>query len=503
MKVSSFIGLRFFTFLNIIIGVAFISIIASIDFKHQHQNRVITIINELNYLSSIINDEMFPSLKEIIEHKSCKAFISASNKLTYSYLFLRSVNIVSNMEIQCSTLSGDNIIKLNDSESSSSYDNEFYLPKSPFSNLKIQDDDGVFIVSKALNNAKSIYFAMHPEFIRKLVDTSTEVYKLDIAVGNYLVNDKKTQTSKISFESKDTSFDNVKVLSKLDFNMYSSGLISEYGLYILLWILFSLTISKSIYNSLSSFDTMIFNIRNGIKNREFEPYLQPVFNAEKKLIGVEVLVRWVRKSGEIVYPDKFIEVAERSGQIQGITTILFEKVIDELFHFNDKSGLSLHVAFNICPVQLADVILYDNCINFFDRLNNKNFFLILEVTEREAFPNGEIINSIVSELKPRGLKLAIDDFGTGHCSLKYIHQMDVDFIKIDKSYIDCINTGNKIEILENIIDLAKRLHVPMVAEGVENKVQYEYLISKGVDNFQGYLFERPLPLHDFIGKYLN
>lgn len=502
MKASSFISLRYFTFFNTIIGVAFISIIASIDFKHQHENSVTKIISELNYISSTINDEMFPSLIELIEKNSCKEFIYAAKKLTYSYLFLRSVNVVSNMEIQCSTLSENNIIKLKDAESLSSYDNEFYLHQTPFSNLKIQDDDGVFIVRKALSNTKSIYFAIHPDFIRKLVDTSIDIYKLDIAVGNYLINGNNTQ-NKNSFESKNTLFGNVKVLSKLDLKMYSSGLIREYGLYILLWVLFSLTTSKSIYNSFTSFDVMIFKIKNGIKNKEFEPYLQPVFNAEKKLIGVEVLVRWVRKSGEIIYPDKFIEVAERSGQIQDITTILFEKVIDELLHFNDNSDFSLHIAFNICPVQLADKILYDNCIKFFDRLNDKIFSLILEVTEREAFPNGEIINSIVSELKPRGLKLAIDDFGTGHCSLKYIHQMDIDFIKIDKSYIDCIDTGRKIEILENIIDLAKRLNVPMVAEGVEKKVQYEYLISKGVDNFQGYLFERPLKLHDFVDKYLS
>lgn len=503
MKVSSFISLRFFTLLNIIIGITLISVIASICFSEQHQNRVEKIVNELNVLSSMVDYEMLPALVDIVERKTCKEFVFASNKLTYSYLFLRSVNIVSNMKIQCSSLSGEKVIELDDVESSSDYDNQFYLPKSPFFSLKVQGGDGVFIVRKALNASKSIYFAIHPEFIREFVHSSIDVYKVEIAVGDYLVNGNKFKTGEVLFEIKDTLFDNVKVLSRLDFKMYISGLIREYGLYILLWILFSLTISKSIYNSFLSFDTMFFKIKVGIENKEFEPYLQPIFNEKEQLVGVEVLVRWVKSAGQIISPDLFIEVAEKSGQIQGITKILFDKIIDELFHLNRKDDSSLHVAFNICPIQLADRSLYDNCISFIELLSDKNFTLTLEVTEREAFPNDEIINGIVSELKPMGVKLAIDDFGTGHCSLKYIHQMDVDFIKIDKSYINCIDTGNKIEILENIIDLAKRLRLPMVAEGVENKLEYEYLISRGVENFQGYLFERPLPLRDFIDKYFN
>lgn len=245
---------------------------------------------------------------------------------------------------------------------------------------------------------------------------------------------------------------------------------------------------------------MIIAIRRGLKRDEFVPFLQPIFNGSGQLTGAEILVRWQHYKKGMIAPNDFILTAEHSGQINRIFNRLVMKLVYSLTEYQHRLPENFHIAFNICATQLIDPCLLRDCMVV--QVQLKQCSLVLELTERVEVPDDQRFFDGIHELKSKGIKISLDDFGIGHSSLTYLKNIQFDLLKIDKSFVDMIDENNANDhIVANVLDLAERLRVPTVAEGIESAYQAQYLNERHVDYFQGYYFAKPMPLEQFISQY--
>lgn len=232
---------------------------------------------------------------------------------------------------------------------------------------------------------------------------------------------------------------------------------------------------------------------------EFVAYLQPMMNREgTQVTGCEVLVRWMHPELGLIRPDRFIPLAEDSGLIVPMTRELMRQVGEAMGPRAAALPPHFHFSFNIAASHCHDLSLIEDCRSFLAAFSANPVNLVLELTERELIVPDETTIQLFDELDRMGVSVAIDDFGTGHSSLVYLQQFKVDFLKIDQSFVARIGSDAlSRHIVDNVVDLASRLDLSLVAEGVETPEQAEYLMARGVDFQQGYLYGCPVPLADF------
>lgn len=239
-------------------------------------------------------------------------------------------------------------------------------------------------------------------------------------------------------------------------------------------------------------------LARGLRAGEFVPFLQPLVMTEGgRIMGAEVLMRWQHPDAGLIRPDLFIPQAEASGLIVPMTSLLMEEVARVLGTERVLVPHGFHISFNISAAHCRDQTLLAECRRFLAHFAPGQVVLVLELTERELLVADPQTLSLFEALNEMGVRLAIDDFGTGHSSLIYLQQFNVDYLKIDRSFISRIGTESLSEhIVDNVIDLGRRLGLSLVAEGVETRQQADYLRGK-VAYLQGYLFGRPMPIHQF------
>jgi sensor c-di-GMP phosphodiesterase-like protein len=232
---------------------------------------------------------------------------------------------------------------------------------------------------------------------------------------------------------------------------------------------------------------------------EFVPYYQPIVDIRSgQLRGAEVLVRWRKPDGSLVYPGSFIPLAESSGMIRAMTRDLMKRVCIEA-----GAALSvrpaLKISFNFAGQLFSDESIVKDVRNIFSGSPIKLSQVVLEVTERDPIENFTATRQTIAALQELGVRIAIDDVGTGHSGLSYMLKLGVDIIKIDKMFVDAIGTDrNSTTIVETLVDLAHNMRMDVVAEGVENFEQVMYLRELGVRSAQGYVFAPPLPGKSFL-----
>lgn len=233
---------------------------------------------------------------------------------------------------------------------------------------------------------------------------------------------------------------------------------------------------------------------------EFIPYFQPVVHGDtKKWSGAEVLMRWNHPKEGLVRPDLFIPFAEHSGLIVPMTRLLMQKTAALLAPAAASFDEPFHVGINITASHCKDLELVEDCRKFLAAFAPGAVNLVLELTERELIEPTAITHQLFEQLHALGVMIAIDDFGTGHSSLGYLRQFNVDFLKIDQSFVAMIGVDAlSRHILDSIIELSAKLDLGIVAEGVETVEQSDYLTAHGVNFLQGYLFGRPMPGAEFV-----
>lgn len=241
-------------------------------------------------------------------------------------------------------------------------------------------------------------------------------------------------------------------------------------------------------------------IQRALEAAEFVPYFQPVVHGtSKKWSGTEVLMRWNHPKEGLVRPDMFIPFAEHSGLIVPMTRSLMQQTAECLAPLSPSFDEPFHIGINITASHCKDLVLVEDCRAFLSAFAPGSVKLVLELTERELIEPTAITLQLFEQLHALGVMIAIDDFGTGHSSLGYLRQFNVDFLKIDQSFVAMIGADAlSRHILDSIIELSVKLDLGIVAEGVETLEQSEYLTAHGVDFLQGYLFGRPLPAAEFI-----
>jgi EAL domain-containing protein (putative c-di-GMP-specific phosphodiesterase class I) len=241
-------------------------------------------------------------------------------------------------------------------------------------------------------------------------------------------------------------------------------------------------------------------MQRALDAQEFVPYFQPVVHGDtKKWSGAEVLMRWHHPKEGLVRPDLFIPFAEHSGLIVPMTRSLMRQTAALLAPVAGSFGAPFHIGINITASHCKDLELVDDCREFLAAFAPGAVRLVLELTERELIEPMPITLQLFEQLQALGVLIAIDDFGTGHSSLGYLRQFNVDFLKIDQSFVAMIGADAlSRHILESIIELSAKLDLGIVAEGVETEEQSDYLTAHGVNFLQGYLFARPMPAAQFI-----
>ncbi|WP_240009697.1 EAL and GGDEF domain-containing protein [Marinomonas algicola] len=241
-------------------------------------------------------------------------------------------------------------------------------------------------------------------------------------------------------------------------------------------------------------------IDQGMQNKAFKLHFQPIVNSKtNKTIGAECLTRWHDRELGNIPPDKFIKAAESSGQIIKLGLWILENACNTFVEW-ERQGVHLdYIAVNISPIQFNDASFISSIQRILSTTGLSPKHLVLEITEGILMQHRAQTKKTLLQLKQLNIRLAIDDFGTGYSSLAYLKYFDVSILKIDKSFIqDVMIDPVDAQITEAIISIAKNLNLTVVAEGVENTDQLEFVRNHHCGTYQGYLKSPALNNNDFI-----
>lgn len=243
-------------------------------------------------------------------------------------------------------------------------------------------------------------------------------------------------------------------------------------------------------------------LRQAIADDKLRVLYQPIVELRtERCVGAEALVRWQREGGHLISPDVFIPVAEEAGLLPAITRTVLRNVIIDLSHLL-RNDPNVHVNINLSRQDLDSVALPQMLHDELDVGGVPPASINLEITER-SLVDSDVARRLIHRLRRRGHRVAIDDFGTGYSSLSYLESFEIDTLKIDKSFVDAIETeaihGN---VIGHVIEMAHSLKLETVAEGIEHEHQVQWLRNHGVHYGQGYLFSKPLGIRQFL-EYLR
>ena len=236
-------------------------------------------------------------------------------------------------------------------------------------------------------------------------------------------------------------------------------------------------------------------LQKAIENEELYLMYQPRINMkDNQLIGMEVLSRWVHPELGNVPPAKFIPIAEEMGLLPEMGYHILQKACDQFVEWNKKyPSVNFYLAVNVSPHQIANEKLVKKMIDLLEGYNMDHSKLELELTESSFSGENEKIEESLHQLNKLGVHIAIDDFGTGYSCLSRLKNLPIHILKIDRSFInDVADDQNDSAIVKSIIALADALKLEVIAEGIEEKKQIDFLIQAGCYQAQGYFYSKPL-----------
>ncbi|MBB1437393.1 EAL domain-containing protein [Shewanella sp. SG41-4] len=245
-------------------------------------------------------------------------------------------------------------------------------------------------------------------------------------------------------------------------------------------------------------------LRGALNRNELSLNYQPFVDTQSQnVIGAEVLIRWYNPTLGQVSPVDFIENAEQSGQIIEIGYFVLRNALKQLAYWRELYNRDFYLAINISPVQLKDSYLIDKIVQLLELYKIPGNLLEIELTENAFIHDATHAQEILNKLHHHGIRLSLDDFGTGYSSLSYLQNYPFNSVKIDRSFIRNLETSEQSRQLVNtIIAMANNLQLSLVAEGVENQFQADFVAKQGANIWQGYHFGKPVNANDFAQKYL-
>lgn len=295
--------------------------------------------------------------------------------------------------------------------------------------------------------------------------------------------------------SPDDSSDSSELIRKADMAMYQAKASGKNSYHF-----FDEKLEQIAFNSVLTDN----QLREAIHKEHFVLHYQPkICLSENKICGVEALIRWQKTPTELVYPDAFIHIAEKSGLIKEITYWLLVKTCQTLKQWQETELENLSIALNISAIDFADPLFAEQVLAIIQQHDVDPSLIELELTESILFNDIESVQEKITLLRAHGIKLAIDDFGTGFSSFSYLRDMELDFLKIDRSFVQHINHDVRSRaIVKSIIDIGINLGYKVIAEGIESSSVMDMLALEQCHVGQGYHFSKPVT-EDILLQYVQ
>ena len=241
-------------------------------------------------------------------------------------------------------------------------------------------------------------------------------------------------------------------------------------------------------------------MEKAFENREFVVYMQPrVLLANDEIKGAEALVRWKKKDGSIIYPNDFIPVFERNKSVTQLDFYVYEEVCRYLKERLESGKKTVAISVNVSRVHLYSIDEFITKIKgLLVKYNIPPKYLEFELTETSFTDKVDDSITLLSRLRKLGVKVSLDDFGSGYSSLNVLTKLPLDILKIDKEFLrDFENDSEEKIVIPSVIEMAKKLNLEVVCEGVETKEHVEFLRSIGCEYAQGYYYSKPIPQEEF------
>lgn len=248
-------------------------------------------------------------------------------------------------------------------------------------------------------------------------------------------------------------------------------------------------------------EKLIGDMDTGVEERQFKVYYQPKYNItgiEPVLSSAEALIRWQHPEYGMVGPANFIPLFEENGLVQKLDHYVWREAAAQIKRWKDKYGITIPISVNVSRIDIYDPELEQKLLNIVKENGLEPYEYLLEITESAYTDNSEQIIETVKKLREDGFRVEMDDFGAGYSSLNMLATLPIDALKLDMVFIRKLGEDDKgLKMVQLMIDIAKFLRIPVIAEGVETKEQYELLKKVGCDVIQGFYFSKPIPAEEF------
>ncbi|TXY23219.1 cyclic diguanylate phosphodiesterase [Vibrio mimicus] len=405
---------------------------------------------------------------------------------------VRSIHLSENNKIYCDSLGGKGIRPINESFSA---DEELLLLQGN----KLSPNHSALIFLRDYDEG-TVFSGVSSYYLRNILSLIKSYGNTSLHIGERWFNERGVVTHR----SKPTTIEQNSL--KYPYSLSTSLTMEDYWDYfidakhtsLLLLLVMSFGVGSYAFWRQGQINALDPEIRRAIRAQEFEPYIQPIMDIHGRMASAEVLMRWQHPSAGLIRPDLFIPLAEESGLIVPMTSQVMAKVRDQLAPYQSKIPSDFHISFNISAKHCVNSDLVKDCQHFLSAFNHPSL-LSLELTERELIEDTEEARKLFAKLNQIGVRLAIDDFGTGHSSLNYLQAFQFDVLKIDQGFVRMIGSNAVAShIVDTLLNLAQRLNMQTVAEGIETAEQVTYFSARGVDYMQGYFYASPMPMDDFL-----
>lgn len=266
--------------------------------------------------------------------------------------------------------------------------------------------------------------------------------------------------------------------------------------------------SEEMRNKVLSDMAMETEMRDAMEKGEFVLYLQPQINLKsaenRDAMKAEVLVRWIRDGRMYALPGDFIELFERNGMIVELDFYIFKQACQYIRKMNSEYRTSICLSVNVSRVTMLQPGFVDRYCSIKELYHIERGEIELEFTENIAVENHSLFSSIIERLKENGFLCAMDDFGTGMSSLNVLKSLPIDVLKLDRLFFTPTGDENRgMTVIKSVFDMAQKLGITTVAEGIEHEDQVLTLKKLGCDYIQGYVYSRPITVEEFVERYLK